>query len=308
MQLDRDAAHGRARASSVARRASRRPAGRARGGRRSRCENIANAIRLLTIERGIDPRELRARRVRRRRAAARLRRRRRRSGSSVSIDPAASRGSARRFGAAIAPLRVDRVWSLGVAVGPDRREPIVRRQLRGRRGGCPRRARARRRRRRRRPSSRAIACRYYLQNYEEEVPSPDLGAGLPRARGRRASTGSTRASTATPSPRSRSSSSTAGSRRSSALAGGRRPDATSNGRRGRAASERVVGERRSRARDADRLAAGVSATPLAGPAIDRGGRLDDVRAARLDGRATAPRAALARCESGLHEPRSTPSG
>jgi N-methylhydantoinase A len=137
-------------------------------------ENIANAVRLLTIERGIDPSAyalvayggagpLHACAV----------------ASALGIDRVIvppHPGLCSAFGAAIAPLRVDRMWSLGV-----RSDQIDEHALRARfeeaegegaaeltrdgASGAP-------------SVSRAFACRYYLQNYEEEVPVPDLTPGF----------------------------------------------------------------------------------------------------------------------------------
>jgi N-methylhydantoinase A len=137
-------------------------------------ENIANAVRLLTIERGIDTAgyalvayggagPLHACGVA---AALGIER--------VLVPPHPGLCSA--FGAALAPLRADRAWSLGVR--SDRiAEATVRERFedgeaelaaelaRDGAAGIP-------------VFERAIACRYYLQNYEEDVAIPDLGPGF----------------------------------------------------------------------------------------------------------------------------------
>ena len=116
------------------------------------------------------------------------------------------------FGAAIAPLRVDRVWSLGVR--SDRiSEADVRRRFEA--GEADARTELERDGAAGTPLvTRSIACRYHLQNYEEDVAVADLEPGF-LERAVAASTGSTEASTATRSRTSRSSSSTARSRQSS---------------------------------------------------------------------------------------------
>jgi N-methylhydantoinase A len=137
-------------------------------------ENVANAVRLLTIERGIDPGgyaliayggagPLHACGV-----ATAL------GIEHVIVPPHPGLCSA--FGAAIAPLRVDRVWSLGVR--SDRiPESEVRRRFEAREAE----ARAELERDGAAGTllvSRTIACRYYLQNYEEEVTVADLEPGF----------------------------------------------------------------------------------------------------------------------------------
>ncbi len=137
-------------------------------------ENVANAVRLLTIERGIDPGgyalvayggagPLHACGVA---TALGIER--------VIVPPHPGLCSA--FGAAIAPLRVDRVWSLGVR--SDRiSEADVRRRFEA--GEAETRAELERDGAAGTPLvTRAIACRYYLQNYEEEVAVADLEPGF----------------------------------------------------------------------------------------------------------------------------------
>jgi N-methylhydantoinase A/oxoprolinase/acetone carboxylase beta subunit len=80
------------------------------------------------------------------------------------------------FGAAIAPLRVDRVWSLG-----RRSDDLDEGSLRERFTHYENEARAELRADglRDEPSiQRAVACRYHQQNYEQDVPVPDLGPGF----------------------------------------------------------------------------------------------------------------------------------
>jgi N-methylhydantoinase A len=137
-------------------------------------ENMANAIRLVTIERGIDPRDyalvafggagpLHACGVAR---AVGIRR--------IVVPPRPGLCSA--LGAAIARPRVDRVWSVGLR--SDRvSEPSVRAQFeqaeRAARGelesdglageahfAC------------------SLSCRYYGQNYEQEIQVPNLEEGF----------------------------------------------------------------------------------------------------------------------------------
>jgi N-methylhydantoinase A len=137
-------------------------------------ENVANAVRLLTIERGIDPGgyalvayggagPLHACGVA---AALGIER--------VIVPPHPGLCSA--FGAAMAPLRVDRVWSLGAR--SDRiSEADVRRRFEA--GEAEARAELERDGALSAPVvSRSIACRYYLQNYEEEVAVDDLEPGF----------------------------------------------------------------------------------------------------------------------------------
>jgi N-methylhydantoinase A len=137
-------------------------------------ENVANAVRLLTIERGIDPGgyalvayggagPLHACGVA---TALGIER--------VIVPPHPGLCSA--VGAAIAPLRVDRVWSLGVR--SDRiPESEVRRRFEA--GETEARAELEGDGAADTPLvSRSIACRYYLQNYEEDVAVADLEPGF----------------------------------------------------------------------------------------------------------------------------------
>jgi N-methylhydantoinase A len=137
-------------------------------------ENMANAIRLVTIERGIDPREytllafggagpLHACEVA---DAVGIRR--------IVVPPHPGLCSA--LGAAIASPRIDRVWSVGLrspevdqaglrkqfeGVVEELRDRLVTDGLRGE------------------PLvALSIACRYYLQNYEHEIPLPELNPGF----------------------------------------------------------------------------------------------------------------------------------
>jgi N-methylhydantoinase A len=134
-------------------------------------ENMADAIRLVTIERGIDPRTyalvafggagpLHACGVA---GAVGIGR--------IVVPPHPGLCSA--FGAAIAPLRVDRVWSLGTRTDATSEEDL-RRQFTSMEEDA-RRELARDGARGLVEARRSIACRYYLQNYEQNVPLPDLG-------------------------------------------------------------------------------------------------------------------------------------
>lgn len=137
------------------------------------CENIANAIRLITIERGIDPREfalvafggagpLYACAVAEALGIER-----------IAIPPHPGLCSA--LGAAIAPLRVDRVWTLA-----RRSDNVDEGELRRQLAAAEVDARAELERDGASGAivvERTIACRYYLQNYEQEVALDDPGAG-----------------------------------------------------------------------------------------------------------------------------------
>jgi N-methylhydantoinase A len=137
-------------------------------------ENMADAIRLVTIERGIDPREhalvafggagpLHACGV----ADA--------VGMTKIVVPPHP-GLCSAFGAAIAVLRVDNAWSLGARADAtsedDLRSQFLAAEARARaeleRDGAQGRVDARR----------SIACRYYLQNYEQDVVIGDLEPGF----------------------------------------------------------------------------------------------------------------------------------
>jgi N-methylhydantoinase A len=137
-------------------------------------ENMANAIRLLTIERGIDPRDhtlvafggagpLHACRVSEALGIGR-----------VLIPP--HPGVCSAFGAAIAPPRVDRSWSIGRR-SDELDEAALRRQFHeattsacqelDRDGVSDV-----------RESTLSVACRYYSQNYEQRVSVEDLDDGF----------------------------------------------------------------------------------------------------------------------------------
>lgn len=137
-------------------------------------ENMANAIRLITIERGVDPQDfalvafggagpLHACGV-----ADALGMRR------VVVPP--HPGVCSAFGAAIGGVRVDRVWSVGVRAD-DADETLLRHQFLEAersalaelvRDGVSTEVDVRR----------VFAARYYMQNYEEEIPVPNLDAGF----------------------------------------------------------------------------------------------------------------------------------
>jgi N-methylhydantoinase A len=137
-------------------------------------ENMADAIRLVTIERGIDPRgytlvafggagPLHACGVA---DAVGI--------TKVVVPPHPGLCSA--FGAAIAPLRVDRVRSLGTRSDATSEED-VREQF----GAMEEDARSELTRdgaRQPAEARRSVACRYYLQNYEQDVPVSDLHPGF----------------------------------------------------------------------------------------------------------------------------------
>ena len=135
-------------------------------------ENMANAIRLIAVERGLDPRELRADRLRRRRPAARPRgRRAARASATVLVPPHPGLCSALRRRDRRGPRRpCRRPTSLrSDDVDVDALAPRRAAAARGR----GRRAAAQRRRRRAGRSRRSADLRYAGQNYELEVPLPD---------------------------------------------------------------------------------------------------------------------------------------
>ena len=137
-------------------------------------ENMANAIRLVTIERGLDPQDyalvafggagpLHACGVA---DAVGMNR--------IVVPPHPGLCSA--FGAAIAPLRVDRVRSLGVRSDTTDESEIRRLFEELERDAQTELASDR-------PTAetgvrRVLACRYYMQNYEQEVQVPDLEPGF----------------------------------------------------------------------------------------------------------------------------------
>jgi N-methylhydantoinase A len=135
---------------------------------------MANAIRLLTIERGIDPRDyalvafggagpLHACGVA---DATGIRR--------IIVPPHPGLCSA--FGAAIAQLRVDRVWTLGTRAEATSEEAL-RRQFEQMEADAS--AELDRDGLQGKPIiRRSIECRYYLQNYEQEVSVADLEPGF----------------------------------------------------------------------------------------------------------------------------------
>jgi N-methylhydantoinase A len=137
-------------------------------------ENMANAIRLVTIERGIDPREyslvafggagpLHACGVA---DAVGIR--------HIVVPPLPGLCSA--FGATIAPLRVDRIWSVGARLEQLDEAELVRRiedETRSALSEIERDGLARRC-----ITERSAACRYAGQNYEHDVAVTELDSGF----------------------------------------------------------------------------------------------------------------------------------
>ena len=267
-------------------------------------ENMANAIRIVTVEQGIDPREFRAPRLRRRRPDPR-RRDRRRDRHPPRARAAAARAllGLRRAGrAACASTRSRSVLLTDSA--PSRRglggSSTSSRPGRGAsfaaQGGGGRRAGARR----------SIAMRYQGQNYEQEVPVPAGEIDARGARGRlRALQPALRGVLRLPAggdpdraraaQRRRASASPRGSRRS--------PERLRRRRRGGGARRRDVffpehGSCRRRSLRREALAGGDGARRPADRGVDG---LDGRRAARLAARGPATTDCSSSCDERRRE-------
>ena len=252
-------------------------------------ENMANAIRIVTVEQGIDPRDLRARRLRRRRRRRTRARSPTRSASRRVARPARARACAppsARSRRACGRRRAQRVSHRRRTTSPpSSRGSSLELEAQARADFAAQGLGA--------AADRAslAAMRYQGQNYEQEVRRPGRRPRRRRARGgvRATTAASTRASTATASTGSRSSSCG-----SPSIATGEPPSFAAPARRcrpsARGAATRDVffpehGLRRRRRSCGARRSSRATSWP--GPLIVEFDGLDRRRPARLDARGPA---------------------